>query len=239
MRGNKLALIFLLLALGCFGFDLFHFSHHLRHDTTLLHLPRVGEKLFWKAGLFSITLGLVIFSRRMVLFIAILGWIFSKGVLPVFASASRETCEQARELMTESGIARDAKEGFLGNLKIQPPRGSFPPEMDKVTWWGTFKPFEFWESPEFQATWINPQGEPVGRSTFRGGACALAKTTLRMNELPQGRLTPGMWRVIVNCRDVTIDNHPFAVMGPSASPGDASGRADSGVMIWADEVNQR
>ena len=142
--------------------------------------------------------------------------------------------------MTESGLARDAKEGFLGNLKIQPPRGgSFPPEMDQLTWWGTFKPFEFWGNPEFQATWVNPQGMPVSRSSFRGGACALAKTTLQVKNLPQGRLTPGMWRVVVNCRDVTVDNHPFAVMGSQASPGDGGGTPDSGMMIWADDVNRK
>ena len=148
---------------------------------------------------------------------------------------TQAACERAREYMTESGVARDAKENFLGRLKITPPRGSFPPEMDKVTWWGTFKPFEFWESPKFQAVWMNPRGEPVEREEFRGGKCQLAKATLPVERLSQRRLEPGMWRVIVSCDDVVVDNHPFPVIGSSSSP-DAN---DSGIMIWADEVKHK
>ena len=133
-------------------------------------------------------------------------------------------------------MARDAKENFLGQLKITPPRSSFPPEMDKVTWWGTFKPFEFWESPTLEATWINPHGESVSHSSFRGGKCQLAKTTLKVSQLPQGRLAPGTWRVVIRCDEVMIDNHPFPVVGSNGEDADSDIRAKSGIMIWADDV---
>lgn len=139
--------------------------------------------------------------------------------------------------MTDSGMARDAKEDFLGRVRIKPPRGTFPPEMDKVTWWGTFKPFEFWGSPEFEAVWINPEGRTVERQTFRAGKCALAKTTLNVEKIPPGKLEPGMWRAVVTCGDVTIDNHPFAVVGSSAASRDAKAGEDQGMMIWADDVH--
>ena len=131
-------------------------------------------------------------------------------------------------------MARDAKENFFGKLKITPPRANFPPEMDKVTWWGRFKAFEFWASPEFQADWVNPQGDRVASQRFRGGRCELAKTALPVNNIPAGRLEPGTWRVVVTCDNVTIDNHPFTVAG-SSNPVDARG-GDAGIMIWADDV---
>lgn len=160
------------------------------------------------------------------------------GIMGSFAPGgiAGDGCERAREMMEKSGMARDAKEDFFGALKITPPRSEFPSEMDKVTWWGTFKPFEFWESPPFEATWINPRGEPVNRSSFRGGSCQLAKTTLSMNQLPQGRLEPGMWRVIISCGEVTIDNHPFPVVGSSPATVDSGTSPGSGVMIWADGI---
>ena len=134
-------------------------------------------------------------------------------------------------------MARDAKENFFGKMKITPPRTTFPPEMDRVTWWGRFQPFEFWSSPEFEAAWVNPRGETVEHQTFRGGRCELAKTTLPVSEkLPRSRLEPGMWRVVVSCQDVVIDNHPFRVAGSQNSPPDAGTSDDSGIMIWADDV---
>lgn len=162
---------------------------------------------------------------------------FLGGMDEGFAATGSADCEQAREMMEESGMARDAKEDFLGRIKITPPRSSFPPEMDKLTWWGTFKPFEFWRSPEFEAVWMNPAGEPAGRTQFRGGRCRLAKTTFRVDELPQGRLQPGMWRVVVRCGEVVIDNHPFAVIGSPSSPQDAGRGKDTGIMVWADGVD--
>ena len=232
---NKLTFILLFLAIICFGYDLYHFSHHLGHDPTLIDLKGVRPKLAWKAFLFFGTLTLLIFSKKFRL-LTITIFMVSLGGLNASAGRGSEACETARELMQESGIARDAKEDFFGRLKITPPRSSFPPEMDKITWWGSFKPFEFWESPQFQAVWINPRGESVNRSSFRGGQCQLAKTTLKMNQLPQGRLEPGIWRVIVSCGDVVMDNHPFAVMGSNRSSGERGSVQDSGMMIWADNV---
>ncbi|MBI4115265.1 MAG: hypothetical protein HY447_01680 [Candidatus Omnitrophica bacterium] len=231
-----LGLLLLVLALISFGFDLYHFSHHIGHDPTLLGLPQVPIKLAWKIALVLLTLILLSLTRWMLLFVVSFGFMLEILQTPLFAAMTRESCERARELMKESGIARDAKEDFLGRVKIKPPRSSFPPEMDKVTWWGAFKPFEFWESPEFQAVWINPQGQEVERQPFRGGKCQLAKTSLPTQKLPRGRLEPGMWRVIVSCEDVIIDNHPFAVVGSQASGKDAGD--DTGVMIWADDINK-
>lgn len=230
-----IAYVFLGIALVSFGFDLFHFSRHLGHDRTLLGLPGVALKLVWKGTLFLLTFVLLILSVRRFVFLLALALAFGSGGKHTFA-ASYETCERAREWMKESGIARDAKEDFFGRLQIKPPRSSFPPEMDQVTWWGTFKPFEFWESPEFEATWINPRGEAVEHQVFRGGRCQLAKTTLPVEKLPQGRLEAGMWRVVVACQGVMIDNHPFAVIGSPVSSLDGGGSEGSAVMIWADDV---
>ncbi len=236
MTARKMAVGFLMIAAFCFGFDLYHFAHHLHHDSSLLGLPGVSFKLVWKGALVSLTAALLLTLLTRRIFAALLG----AGILLVAwqplgnAAMTYESCERARDYLKERGIARDAKENFFGQLKITPPRSSFPPEMDKVTWWGAFKPFEFWESPEFQAVWINPQGGIVERQTFRGGPCALAKTTLRVSQFPRGMLEPGMWRVIVSCQDVVIDNHPFAVIGQTQAGPDAGD--GQGVMIWADDV---
>ena len=228
------ALLFLSLALVCFGLDLVHFTHHLRHDPSLLALPGVAGKILWKSLLCLTVFFLLGFSRQMLL---LAGFLFLfPSAETALGAATHETCERARDLMTDSGMARDAKEDFLGRLKIKPPRGTFPPEMDKVTWWGTFKPFEFWGNPELEALWINPGGQPVERQSFRAGRCELAKTSLKVEGLPQKRLQAGMWRVIVSCQDVVIDNHPFAVVGSSPGSPDAKG-GDSGMMIWADDVS--
>lgn len=231
----RLEILLLVVAALCFGLDLYHFSHHLGHDPGLIDLEGVRLKIAWKAFWFLGTLALLIFSKRL-RFLGIVILMTGFGGFEAWARPGNEVCERAREFMQESGMARDAKENFLGRLKITPPRSSFPPEMDKVSWWGTFKPFEFWQSPEFEAVWINPEGLAVNRSSFRGGHCQLAKTTLKVNELPQRRLEPGMWRVIISCGDVVIDNHPFAVIGSTPSSGEGRDAKDSGVMIWADDV---
>lgn len=223
MRRNNLEWILILVALGCFGFDLFHFTHHLRHDASLIRLPGVKEKIFWKAGLVALAFLILLFSNKNLMIFLTLGF-FLLAVSPAFAAPSQETCERAREFMKEAGIARDAKEGFFGKLKIQGPRAAFPSEMDKVTWWGDFKPFEYWQSPEFQAAWINPEGLPVKQSSFRGGPCSLAKNTLRTSELPSGELNPGLWRVVISCGDTVIDNHPFTVIGPSITAAEPQDR---------------
>ena len=225
-RENKFAFLFLILALACFGFDLYHFVHHLHHDPTLWKMEGARIKLAWKIALVLFPI-LLLIGRKTFGLLAIFTFGF---ILPAFAGPSREDCLEAREYLTESGMARDAKENLLGKLKITPPRGNFPPEMDKVTWWGTFKPFEFWRSPEFEAVWVNPAGQPVKRSSFRGGQCQLAKTTLKVNELPTRRLEPGMWQVVVSCADSVIDRHPFPVTGSSG------GDSKNGIMIWADDV---
>jgi len=236
MRKGKIDRLLLLIALVCFGFDLLHFASHLRHDPTLLGLSGVPLALAWKGGLFLGVLALSIFSRKMFVFVFGLLLTFSQGGTQNLGAAGKGVCERAREFMEESGIARDAKENFLGRVKITPPRSSFPPEMDKITWWGTIKPFEFWERPPLEATWINPAQEPVHRIPFRGGACKLAKATLKVSGLPQGRLEPGVWRVVVSCEEEVIDNHPFAVIAPPSSPQDRGRGKDSGVMIWAEDV---
>ena len=227
-----------MVALVSFGFDLAHFSHHIGHDRTLLGLQGVPLKLVWKGLVFSLALTLLALSLKSCFFLIALCLVWGWGGPRLFAATTRSSCQRAREFMEESGVARDAKEDFLGRLKISPPRSSFPPEMDRVTWWGRFKPFEFWESPEFEAAWINPRGQIVERQSFRTGQCELAKTTLPVGKLPREKLEPGMWRVLVSCQDAVIDNHPFAVIGSGASPQDARTGENSGVMIWADELNR-
>ena len=234
-KNDPAALLGLVVALICFGFDLFHFSHHLGHDSTLLDLPGVRLKLAWKITLVLIPFGLSVFSYRLTLLGLVVVILLSK-VSPVFAGIFSSDCERTRELMKESGIARDAHEDFLGRLKIKSPRSTFPPEMDQITWWGTFKPFEFWGNPELKSTWINPQGLVVSQQPFRGGQCELAKTALSANTLPRGRFEPGMWRVVVTCQDSVVDNHPFAVVGSPGASGDGKTNEDSGIMIWADHV---
>jgi len=236
MKKNRVAAFFLLLALISFGLDLFYFTHHLSHEGALLELAGVWQKLVWKTGWVVLVGGLLALEMKRVAWFVAIGLWLSLGENPGFSAMTHESCERAKEFMKESGLARDAKENFFGRLKIKPPRSSFPPEMDKVTWWGTFKPFEFWESPKFEAAWISPQGQEAGRGSFRGNRCQLAKTSLDVTQLPQGRLEPGMWRVIVTCEDVVIDNHPFPVIGSGSSPQDAGGR-EGGVMIWADGVD--
>ena len=147
-------------------------------------------------------------------------------------------CEHARELLDASGTARDATEDFLGRVHRKPPYGTFPSDMDQVTWWGTFKPFEFWESPEFQAVWINPQGQEVARQTFRGSKCRLAKTTLKAVDQPRGELTPGMWKVIVTCQDYLIDRQSFAVLPVQSTPTgpDAGPASQDSAMIWTSDL---
>lgn len=230
----KIPLLFLILALIFFGFDLFHFVRHLGHDPDLWTLPGVSLKLIWKILLCLILLLLIRFSYHLVF--PCIGFFLFASPVDAFAVPSRDPCGRARELMTDSGTARDAKEDFLGRVKIKPPRSPFPSEMDKVTWWGTFKPFEFWGSPEFQAVWINPQGRRVASQNFRGGKCILAKTALNVENLPTRTLEPGMWRVIVSCKEVVIDNRPFAVVGSGISTAD-SGERGQEVMIWVDDVS--
>lgn len=230
---EQFPLVFLGIALFLFGLDLIHYGYHLGRDVSLFEIPGVLPNLLGKAALFIGLSLLFLISRRGLIVIWVFALMMTGARNEASAAMTYESCERAREFLKEAGVARDAKENFFGRVKIIPPRSSFPPEMDKVTWWGAFKPFEFWESPEFNAVWINPSGQAVGRATFRGGQCQLAKTTLSVENLPQRRLEPGMWRVIVTCEDVVVDHHPFAVVGPQAAPIDAGGE-EQGVMIWMD-----
>ena len=166
--------------------------------------------------------------------------VVSMLLLPVpLAVAGSETCRHARQLLDQSGTARDARENLLGQIKKDPPYGSFPSEIDRVSWWGKFKPFEFWENPEFEAAWINPQGQEVARQKFRGSQCALAKTSLPAENRPRGQLEGGMWNVIVTCKDYLIDKQTFAVL-PSAPPSrsgpDSSHKSQESAMIWAKDT---
>ena len=66
-KGSREAVFFLFVALVCFGFDLFHFAHHLHHDPTLLDLEGVRLKVVWKIGLITMvisTLLLPLFQRE-------------------------------------------------------------------------------------------------------------------------------------------------------------------------------
>ncbi len=233
-RGLSPLLGLLGLAWVLFGLDLFHYGYHLGRDASLLEIPGVLSNLAGKAALFVGLSALFLADLRGLIFICGFSLMLTGIETKASAAMTYESCERAREFLKEAGVARDAKENFFGRMKIIPPRSSFPPEMDKVTWWGAFKPFEFWESPEFNAVWINPSGQAVGRATFRGSHCQLAKTTLPVENLPQRKLEPGIWRVIVSCEDVVIDHHPFAVVGPHVAPIDAGGGQEQGMMIWVD-----
>ncbi len=126
------------------------------------------------------------------------------------------------------------QEDFMGNIKLSPPYGSFPTDMDRITWWGEFKPFEFWESPDFQAVWINPYGEEIARQNFKGHKCRLAKTTMLAQEQPRGEFQGGMWKVFVTCGDQVIDQQQFAVLSPRGivKPSDMKPPKKESAMIW-------
>ena len=52
------------VALAAFGYDLYHFSHHLHHELDLLGLPAVWVKLGWKITCVLVSLGLFLYSCR-------------------------------------------------------------------------------------------------------------------------------------------------------------------------------
>jgi hypothetical protein len=232
---------YFLLGLLAFSFlafsaDLFHMSYHLSKDSTLWSIAGVPLKLTAKILMATVPLFLLLFQgtwSRFLLFF----FIFAAAA-PSFAHARLlpSGCQNAREMMEKSGAARDAKENFFGRIKVEPPTGTFPQEMDKITWWGKFKPFEFWQSPKFQAAWIDPEGKEVMRQEFKGQHCALAKTTVKGEQQPNGQFKAGMWKVIITCEDYLIDRQTFAIMPTGqAAPlsGDQSQQSKESMMIWA------
>lgn len=211
--------------------------YHLADEPTLFHVEGVAAKLGIKLLTFSIPVILWMFRRRWLAWLLI--FCFFEILSPIGGTIYAATdCEHARKLLDKSGIARDASENLFGQVRLKPPYGSFPPDMDKITWWGEFKPFEFWESPEFEAVWINPQGQEAGRRKFRGNKCRLAKDTIRAENQPRGEFQPGMWNVIVTCKDYLIDKQAFAVLpaaGSRTGP-DTPSRPQESAMIWAKDA---
>lgn len=208
MAKNGLLRLFLFSVLFVVLFDVFHLLFHLSHDPALWKLHGVSSKLM------------------------------SKLIpLPLWA-VDPERCRQARELLDQAGTAREAHETLFGHVKKKPPYGTFPADIDQVSWWGEFKPFELWHSPEFEAAWINPQGQEVARQRFRGSRCRLAKTSLKAENQPRGMFEGGMWNVIVTCEDYLIDKQTFAVLpqgGRGAGP-DSLNPPPEAAMIWAEDA---
>lgn len=226
-----------LLLLACLGFflDWLHMTIHLVKDPQLWKIEGVALKFLLKT--FWLLLPLILLFRPK-LWIRFLPGLILMLLIPSSARADffPSACKEARQMLDGSGVARDADENFFGKIKVQSPQGSFPQEMDKITWWGKFKPFEFWQSPAFQASWIDPEGKEVARQEFQGMKCALAKTGLRGDSQPRGEFKPGMWKIIVTCQDYVIDNQSFAVLpsAPLATPKqESSAKKEQPIMIWA------
>lgn len=215
--------------------------YHLSQSPVLWRVEGVPLKIFLKLAVSLIPLFFIVGRRRWMKFFLVSALIASIFSVTTPAALASSSCEHARQLLTKAGTARDASEDLFGRLKIKPPYGSFPSDMDQITWWGEFQPFEFWERPQFEAVWINPQGEEAGRQKFRPGQCALAKTSLRAEDEPRGEFQGGMWKVIVTCGDYLIDKRDFAVLPAGGGPVKAGAEASSskkeeGAMIWAKDA---
>lgn len=229
--------ILLALASALFLIDLSHMLIHLFKEPSLLKMQGVEFKLLMKFLWFFVPLILLAtrkFWRRFLMLTVI--FILGFNSYPAHAKA-QESCEHARELLQKSGISRDAKENFMGRIKLDPPHGSFPTDIDKITWWGEFPPFEMWESPEFTALWINPAGEEVAEYPFRGTKCKLAKTTLKASSQPRGQFQDGIWQMLVTCDDFVIDNQRFAVIrNESKKTSGESLNKEESQMIWTGDL---
>jgi hypothetical protein len=228
----------LLISFVAFMLDLVHMLYHLSDQPALWNVDGVPFKLAMKAVFFLIPVTLLTFQKKWTRLLLFLFFLLPSSSYWVYASSG---CENAKELMGKSGIARDASENWAGKIKVQPPTSSFPSDMDKITWWGEFKPFEFWHSPEFKAVWIDPEGRPAAEQTFRGKKCSLAKTTVYAKQQPRGEFKDGIWSVLVTCDDYLIDKQNFAVLPvggpPSRNPQDQTqSPKDEGVMIWAGDA---
>lgn len=233
---KKILLALLWISFFCFWFDLFHMVFHLSGRPALWHIEGAAFKFILKGVLFSVPLTLLLTRKRWTALLILFTLISSEPAQAGFWPESKSACASAREMLKDSGTARDAKENLFGAIKLQPPQEKFPRDADKVTWWGKFEPFEFWKSPEFTAAWLDPQGREVGRQNFKGAHCALAKSTLPAEGLPRGEFQPGVWKVIVTCDDYLIDQRYFEVAGPRLPVQNAKQEqipAAPPVTIWA------
>ncbi len=231
--------VLLSVSLAAFGLDLFHMIFHLAEEPALWQIHGVPGKFLIKLGIFLIP-AMIYLCRSFWTAWLVIFMMINLSFMPELRAASQSDCESVRELLDEAGMARDAHENFMGQVKREPPYTSFPAAMDKITWWGIFKPFEFWSNPEFQAAWISPQGQEIARHKFTGTKCRLAKTSLKGEDQPRGEFQPGMWKVIITCGDYLVDQRSFAVLqtappvgGPKADPRAPSQQP---VMIWAQDA---
>lgn len=235
------SLLFVLLGIAVLAFsaDLFHMTYHLQKDNALWSVPGVGFKYAAKWFLVLVPLALLIGRKAWLRFLLLILMLMACQAPESLAFWS-SGCKQAPQMMEKSGIARNAKESFFGRIKLQQPRadffhyyafiGLFPKKMDKITWWGKFKPFEFWQRPKFQAVWFDPSGKEVLKQEFKGNHCVLAKSTALAEQQPQGMFTPGVWKIKVTCDEYLVDQQTIAVL-PTASI--AENQKSSEMMIWA------
>ncbi len=234
---KKVLSLLLGVSLAAFGIDLLHMIFHLAEEPALWQIQGVQGKFLIKLGFFLIPVFLYVNRKIWVSWLAVFLFL-TAGFLPQ-GWAGQSDCEGVRELLDQSGMARDAHENFLGQVKREPPYTSFPADMDKITWWGIFKPFEFWHHPEFQAAWINPQGQEMARQKFKGTKCRLAKISIKGEDQPRGEFYPGMWRVMITCGEYVIDQKSFAVLpvGQPTQPNqDPRAHPQQPVMIWAQDA---
>jgi len=127
--------------------------------------------------------------------------------LPVSAQALLKD-----KYLVRSGVAFDAKENIFGLIRLQGPKNFFRPDTKQVSWWGEFKPFKTWGTPELEARWYNPQGELISKQSFKGQVCQLAKTTLKM----EGLQVQGMWKVEIYYKGGLLDQKQFSIFDPAS-----------------------
>lgn len=119
------------------------------------------------------------------------------------------------EYLLRSGVAYDASEDLLGIIQITEPKSFFKPETDQVTWWGEFKPFKTWGTPELEAKWYDPAGRLITTQNFKGSVCRLAKTTLKTADLNLEQ-NQGRWRVDISMKGKPIDSKHFYIFSPKS-----------------------
>ena len=121
------------------------------------------------------------------------------------------------EFLLRSGVAYDAREDWLGTIHITEPKSFFKPETNQVTWWGEFKPFKTWGTPELVAKWYDPEGRLISTQNFKGGVCRLAKATLKTADLNLEQ-NQGRWRVDISMQGKPIDSKSFYIFSPESGP---------------------
>lgn len=243
MPVKKFLFFLIWISFLCFWFDLFHMMFHLSKSPALWQIDGVSFKFLIKTGCFLLPLSLLVFRKKWMtaVSLSVLFLILFPSESRAFWGNSKTACQSAREMLENSGTAQNAKENLFGAVKLTPPEEKFPQGQEQVTWWGKFQPFEFWKSPEFKASWMNPQGEEAARQTFKGSHCVLAKTTLHAENLPRGEFQPGIWKVIVTCEDYVIDQRYFEVAGPRVNAPLPAGAMDQSqppqvpITVWAKE----